>query len=161
MPVIEHSNSRPTTWRCVATSMIRNANLASIFASRSSRTSVAPLNHVHGLVQRVGLRQRLLANSFFQKKSSIRLAQGIGDIQCEKIQNIPISSGGPAADVARQESACLPLSSFRCGCRTAEFCLTENCKFLAEGPPRMSRGRNPLVYHFPVSAVDVAQQNFA
>ena len=34
------------------------------------------------------------------------------------------------------------------------------CQFLAEDPPRMSRGRIPLVSHLPVSAVDVAQQNF-
>jgi len=33
----------------------------------------------------------------------------------ENIQNVPISSGGPAADVARQDSACLTFASFRYG----------------------------------------------
>jgi len=46
---------------------------------------------------------------------------------------------------------------FRCACRTADFRLSENCQFLAEDPLR----RIPLVSHLPVSAVDVAQQNFS
>jgi len=55
---------------------------------------------------------------------------------------------------AKERKSEAGIGFFRYGCRTAEFCLTEMCQFLAEDQPRMSRGRIPLVSHLPVSAME-------